>query len=100
MPLTIGFVLDMMRHGAEGWQPENEARIPATLPVLLITGELDPVSDAARTVRELEARYRTRGLNDVTAHYYPGARHELLNETNRDEVQADVLAWLSRVTAG
>jgi alpha-beta hydrolase superfamily lysophospholipase len=99
MPLTIAFVLDMMRHGAEAWQPENEARIPLALPVLLITGDQDPVSDGARTVRELEGRYRQRGMHDVTAHYYPGARHELLNETNRDQVTADVLAWLTRVAA-
>jgi len=31
---------------------------------------------------------------DVTTTIYPDARHELLNETNRDEVTADVLAWL------
>jgi alpha-beta hydrolase superfamily lysophospholipase len=97
-PLTIGFVLDMMRHGAEAWDPANEARIPDDLPVLFITGERDPVSDGARTVHELEARYRAQGITDVTAHYYADARHELLNETNRDEVHADVLAWLDRVT--
>lgn len=98
-PLTIGFVLDMMRHGAEAWAPGNEARIPTGLPVLLVTGAEDPVSDGSRTVRALEERYRAR-LEDVTAHYYAGARHELLNETNRDEVHADVLAWLERVTQG
>jgi alpha-beta hydrolase superfamily lysophospholipase len=27
---------------------------------------------------------------------YPGARHEILNETNRDEVTADILRWLGR----
>jgi alpha-beta hydrolase superfamily lysophospholipase len=29
---------------------------------------------------------------DVTA--YPDARHEILDETNRDEVNADLVAWL------
>jgi alpha-beta hydrolase superfamily lysophospholipase len=38
-------------------------------------------------------------MTDVTALYYPEARHELLNETNRDAVQADVVGWLDRVTA-
>ena len=35
----------------------------------------------------------------MTVTLYPGARHEIFNETNRDEVTADVVAWLDRVTA-
>lgn len=96
-PLTLGFVADMLRHGMQAWDPANEARIPRDLPVLMITGEADPVSQGGKTVRELEERYRSAGLKDVTALYYPEARHELLNETNRDAVQEDVLGWLERV---
>src|SRR5439155_1929956 len=99
-PLTIGFVLDMMRNAATAWDQANEARIPKDLPVLLITGEADPVSQGGRTVRELEARYQAAGIKDVTGLYYPDARHELLNETNRDTVQEDVVGWLDRVTSG
>jgi alpha-beta hydrolase superfamily lysophospholipase len=98
-PLTIGLVLDMIRANRDVWTPEAEKRIPKDLPVLMITGEADPVSDGGRTVRELEARYRGNAMTDVTAHYYPDARHELLNETIRDAVQEDVAAWLDRVTA-
>jgi alpha-beta hydrolase superfamily lysophospholipase len=98
-PLTIGFVLDMMRNGALTWDPANERAVPSSLPVLLITGEADPVSEGGTTVRELEARLRANGVADVTGLYYSGARHELLNETNRDAVQDDVTAWLDRVTA-
>ena len=36
----------------------------------------------------------------MTAKYYPGARHEVLNETNRDEVTGDVIGWLDAVVAG
>ena len=38
-------------------------------------------------------------MRDVTVGLYPGARHEMLNETNRDEVTADLIAWLDRVVA-
>jgi alpha-beta hydrolase superfamily lysophospholipase len=58
-----------------------------------VTGERDVASSDAAHVRELEARMRAAGL-DVDARYYADARHELLNETNRDEVTADILAWL------
>ena len=99
-PLTVGFVVDMFKHALKAWTPEAEQRIPKDLPVLFITGEADPVSQKAKTVHELEARYRSYGIEDVTALYYPEARHELLNEINRDEVHGHVAAWLDRVTAG
>ena len=98
-PLTIGFVLDMLRHALDAWTPEAEKRIPDDLPILFITGEADPVSQRAKTVRELEARYRSYGVKDVSALYYPEARHELLNEINRGDVHEDVASWLDRVTA-
>jgi alpha-beta hydrolase superfamily lysophospholipase len=50
-------------------------------------------------VRELETRLRAAGL-DVDARYYADARHELLNELNRDEVTADILGWLDQVLFG
>lgn len=99
MPLTLGFARGMLSSLLEAWKPENEARIPKDLPVLFITGEMDPVSQNAATVHALEQRYRDAGISDVTAKYYADARHELMNETNRVDVQDDVLAWIDRVTA-
>jgi alpha-beta hydrolase superfamily lysophospholipase len=93
MPMTYGFLAGFMEAMAGSTQPEGLARIPSELPILLITGEQDPASNMAAGVRELEAGLRA-GHDDVTAIYYPGARHELLNETNRDEVQADVTRWI------
>lgn len=97
LPLTYGFVAGMLETGASAMTPEGIAGVPKDLPVLLVTGEADPVSDGAAQVRTLEQRLRDV-VDDVEARYYPDARHELLNETNRDEVQADLLAWLDRVT--
>jgi alpha-beta hydrolase superfamily lysophospholipase len=98
-PLTNGFVADMVRSTAAAWEPENERRVPKDLPVLFITGEADSVSQGGVTVRQLEARYKANGMSDVTGLYYPDARHELLNETNRDDVERDVIDWLDRVLA-
>jgi alpha-beta hydrolase superfamily lysophospholipase len=97
-PLTYGFVASLLEAGATVMEPDALARVPKHLSVLLITGEVDPVSNGAVQVRELETRLREAGL-DVTAKYYADARHELLNDVNRDEVQADVVAWLARVIA-
>lgn len=97
LPLTYGYVAGMLETLATAMEPEGIARIPKHLPVLLLTGEEDPVSNGGTQVREVEKRLRDAGL-EVTAVYYPGARHEVLNETNRDEVHRDLLTWLHRVT--
>ena len=98
VPLTYGYVAAMLETTASVMVPDGIARIPKHMPVLLLTGEADPVSNGAAQVRALETQLRQAGL-DVTAIYYAGARHELLNETNRDEVHGDLVAWLDRVTA-
>jgi alpha-beta hydrolase superfamily lysophospholipase len=77
--------------------PEVEARIPKDVPIHIISGDQDPVGDNTKGVMALIDRYRALGLTKVTYKFYPQARHELLNETNRDEVQKDLLAWLNEL---
>jgi alpha-beta hydrolase superfamily lysophospholipase len=96
--LTYGYVVATMEATATVMDAGAIAQAPKHLSVLLITGDADPVSNGGLQVRELERRLRDAGL-DVSAEYYAGARHELLNETNRDEVHADVVAWLDRLVA-
>lgn len=95
-PLSNGYVDEILRMADGAMSEPAIDRIPGRLPVLLITGEADAASNNATAVRELERRLRGAGRS-VTALYYPEARHELLNELNRDAVQADVLAWLERL---
>ncbi|WP_132099456.1 alpha/beta hydrolase [Curtobacterium sp. PhB146] len=73
--------------------------IPHDLPMLLQVGSDDALG-GPRSVERLAQAYRRRGrLSDVTVRVYEGARHEVYNETNRDEVVADLVAWLDRVKA-
>lgn len=75
--------------------PEQLAGIRHDLPLLVISGDRDPVGGpGGRDATTLAERYRDAGLTDVTLRLYPEARHEVFNETNRDEVTADVIAWL------
>lgn len=76
--------------------PEKQARIRKDLPLYVITGAEDPANDKGRGVRQLLASYQRAGLVDVTSRFYEGARHELLNETNRDEVTRELVAWLEK----
>jgi alpha-beta hydrolase superfamily lysophospholipase len=74
--------------------PEVEARIPKDVPIHIVSGDQDPVGENTKGVMALIDRYHALGLTKVTYKFYPQARHELLNETNRDEVQKDLLQWL------
>jgi len=89
------FVADLCRWPRARWSRRRSARFRVGLPILLLTGEADPVSNGAANVRILEQRLRDAGLA-VEAYYYPGARHEVLNELNRDEVERDLLTWIDR----
>jgi alpha-beta hydrolase superfamily lysophospholipase len=51
------------------------------------------VGAGGRLVTLVAERYRAAGIEDVRLALYPGARHEVLNETNRDEVEADLRDW-------
>lgn len=64
------------------------------MPLLLMVGDDDPLG-GERSIERLAQEYHSRsGLHDVTAIVYEGARHEIFNETNRDEVFADLVEWL------
>lgn len=77
--------------------PESVARVPKSRPLYLMGGAEDPVlGPGAKGFRMLEDQYRRAGLTRVTAKLYPGARHELLNETNRDEVTHNLLDWIDQ----
>ena len=74
-------------------------RIRRDLPLFLFSGDRDPVNAKLAWFRPLVDRYREAGLTDVSWHVYGGARHEVLNETNRPEVLATLRAWIDRVAA-
>lgn len=75
-------------------------RIPKALPVYIISGTRDPVGEESRGPQRLRRIYEQSGMTNLTLRLYEGARHELVNETNRDEVTDDVIRWLESVVAG
>lgn len=74
--------------------PALLAGIRSDLPILIASGDADPLAGGGALIELLGQRYRDAGIADVTVKLYPAARHEILNETNRDEVTADIVAWL------
>jgi alpha-beta hydrolase superfamily lysophospholipase len=74
--------------------PALLAGIRHDLPILIASGDADPLAGGGALIQLLGQRYRDAGIADVTVKLYPAARHEILNETNRDQVTADIVAWL------
>ena len=65
-------------------------------PIYFMSGAEDPVGDYGAGVEKAYRAFCDAGLHDVTMKLYPGGRHEMLNETNREEVMQDILTWLEQ----
>ena len=72
----------------------NLAKMDKDTPVYFFAGDSDPVGAMGAGVKKVSGWFKEAGMKDVTVKLYPGGRHEMLNETNKEEVFADVLAWL------
>jgi alpha-beta hydrolase superfamily lysophospholipase len=88
---------DMFAAARRMADPGQVAGMRPGLPLYIAAGESDPVNANLALLNVLVDRYRAAGLTNVTVRTYPGARHEILNETNRDEVVASILDWLDQV---
>lgn len=77
--------------------PVRLGGIRSDLPCLFVAGDKDPVNSDLEGLCELEDLWRKAGVRRIDTLYYPGGRHEMLNEINRDEVTADIVRWLDSV---
>jgi alpha-beta hydrolase superfamily lysophospholipase len=78
----------------------NLAQIPKQKPIFLMSGTRDPVGSMGKSVTQLVDAYRDAWLTDVEVKLYQDGRHEMLHETNRDEVTERLVAWFDRVVVG
>ena len=76
--------------------PISLRKIRSELPIYLFSGSEDPVGRHLEGVELLIARYGQAGIREVSCDLYPGGRHEMLNEINRNQVLANLLSWISR----
>ncbi len=95
---TAELFYEMMKGIEFVTDPQNISRMPKNLPVLMISGAADPVGEAGKGVIRAYSAFIAAGMEDAELRLYPGGRHEILNETNRQAVYGHVLDWLgSRV---
>ena len=76
---------------------KNIAKMPKDLPILLISGQEDPVGDYGKGVDKFYSILEDLGFKRVTKKIYPGCRHEILNELNREEVIKYIFNWIVNI---
>ena len=74
---------------------KNLTAMNKNMPVYFMSGDMDPVGECGKGVQKAYNNFLEVGMKDVSIKLYPGGRHEMLNEINKDEVYADILAWLN-----
>lgn len=98
-PATVQLWIDLLDAWAAASRPAFLSCIPKKLPIYVIAGSREPVSNNTRQIQPMLAAYRAAGIQNVQHRFYPEARHELFNETNRDEVTRDLIEWMGRISS-
>lgn len=91
---TVGMFHAMMEGLQYIGDSRNLAKMDKATPVVLFSGDADPVGGRGKGVEKVYRLFCQAGCADVSMKLYPGARHEILNEINRQEVYGDMLLWL------
>ena len=93
---SAGFFYDLIYGVKKVNLFKNIEKVPKNLPILLISGEKDPVGDFTKGVMKVFNDYKKAEITDLNVRFYTGFRHEILNETNRIEVYKDIADWLNK----
>ena len=93
-PFTTQLAIDVLDALPHVTSRESLAAIRKDMPIYVFSGERDPVG---ANIQGLIQDLKAAGFTQLTTRIYPGARHETLNETNRDEVTRDLIAWLDGI---
>ena len=70
---------------------------PSDLHLYLASGSNDPLSNSGKDIHLIAEKYKNAGLKNVTVKIYDGARHEIINEPNKEEVMSDMINWLNKI---
>ncbi|MFS1515966.1 alpha/beta hydrolase [Bacillus sp. SCS-151] len=95
---TSSFFYDLLTGLEVIHRRDNILKIRKDLPIYLFSGAKDPVGNFSKGVSKVYEAYKAAGIEDVTCKLYKDGRHEMLNETNRDEVYEDIMTWLKKHT--
>lgn len=95
---SLGVFQDVIKYSKKLNEKPAFKATPKSLPILVFSGEKDPVGEMGKGVKKVVQHYKKRGVEDLTVHLYEEGRHEMLKEKNKDEVQQDIIDWLKAHT--
>ena len=96
---SIGLFREMLGGISFITKQENVKKMDLKTPILFISGDMDPVGDCGKGVEKAYKSFCAAGVRDVELKLYPKLRHEILNETCREQVYEDIFHWLTTKTA-
>ena len=73
---------------------EKLKKMPSNLPIFFVAGAEDPVGNYGKSVEQVCRSFREAGMENVQIKLYPNDRHELLNETDKEDVYGDIYRWI------
>ncbi len=91
--LTVSSLAALLSLQLRANSNETYEKTDKGLPILLLSGEDDPVGMYGEDVRKIGAAYKSFGISDIEANIYPEARHDLLSEINREQIYDDIISW-------
>jgi len=94
---SCGFYLDLLKGLRTVNSKRNIRRIRKDLPILVYSGDHDPVGGMGKGVLKVAGDFIDAGIQNVSVRLYKDGRHESHNEINKDEVLADVISWIQRI---
>lgn len=97
IPLTNSFFCSMTEGLSKIHKSKNIKKIPTNLPVFFIWGSDDPVGTYGKTIKNLIEIYKSNGMDKIDFKEYPGDRHEILNEEDKETVENDIINWVEKI---
>jgi len=97
---SVSFYQNLTAGMASMGKPALLAKISKDLPIYIQGGGMDPVSQNGKGLYSLKQQYDALGIKRVKLDVYPGARHEIFNELNRDEVYRNTLNFILSIAEG
>ena len=94
---TLNAFEALFRTVEEVVNPKRAARMPKDLPLLVLSGDADPVGENGKGVRRFEAMLKKIGMRHVTCIIYPESRHELINDLDKERVFRDIQKWCDKI---
>jgi alpha-beta hydrolase superfamily lysophospholipase len=94
--MSTGFYFCFFKGLVRLYRRADAGRINVKLPVAILSGTCDPVGKYGKGVKKLYEWYKSIGMEDVLLKLYEGARHEIINEINRQEVYGDIASWIEK----